>query len=101
MKYYCNDCEGIFDEEQLDTEVNIFGITGYICPVCKSGDVSECDRCEICGEYVPPEIVFCEDCAEKIRITWDNMVFGFAKENKIKFESAEEFITEWIAREVC
>lgn len=101
MKYYCYDCKGIFDREELDEETNIFGITGFICPVCKSGDVGECDKCEICGEYVAPKTSFCKDCADNIRTTWDNTVVAFAKEHKITYEKSEEFILDWIERELC
>lgn len=100
MRYYCNECERIYEEDQLDIEENIFGTKYYICPSCKEGDIEVCERCEVCGEYIPPDMVFCETCRENIKTSWENMVNGFSKENRISYGSAEEFISDWVERNV-
>ena len=69
MKYICEDCGCILDEEwvvfQEDRD------TGYKwieCPHCKSDDLSEAHECRECGKVVRDEDLcegVCEDCFEE------------------------------------
>lgn len=99
MKYYCNDCEKIIDADELLEDSDGFG-SWYACPNCKSDKIEDCDKCEMCGTYIPPDAMFCEDCAEDIKISFENMVHGLSKQRRIKYEYVEEAICDWIEREV-
>ena len=100
MKYYCNECGEIYDETQMDSGENFFRMPIYVCPNCHSENVEECDRCELCGEYIEPDLVFCKDCSEDIKTTWENMIHGLSKERRISYKDMEEVVCDWIEREV-
>ena len=98
MKYYCNECEKMIDESDLiyDEEQRI-----SLCPWCKLDDLEECSRCEMCGEYIEPDTIFCKDCAEDIKTTWENMIYGLSKERRAKYDDMQDMVLDWIEREVC
>ena len=100
MKYYCNNCEKIFEETELDAGENYFRMPIYICPNCRSEDLEECDTCELCGEYIEPDTMFCRDCREEIKTTWENMIHGLSKERRVNYKDMEEMVCDWIEREV-
>lgn len=99
MKYFCNDCGKIYSEEQMDADVDKYS-SWYVCPNCHSADVEECDRCELCGDYIEPYTLFCKDCAEEIKTTWENMIHRLSKERRTKYEDMQEMVLGWIEREV-
>ena len=100
MKFYCNKCEKIYDEEQMDSGENYFRMPIFLCPNCHSEDVEECDQCELCFDYIEPDTMFCKSCGEEIKTTWENMVHNLAKERNRKYKDTEELICDWIEREV-
>lgn len=91
MMYFCEKCERIFDEDEIDDG----------CPACHSEKIEACDYCEWCGQPVEPDLVFCEDCSERIKIAWDNMIHGLSKETRARYDDIEEFVCDWVEREVC
>lgn len=99
MKYFCNDCEKTFDEERMDSGSDRYS-TWYVCPNCHSTDVEECDICEMCGEYIEPHTMFCKDCAENIKITWENMIHNLSRERRVKYDDMQDMVMDWIEREV-
>ena len=73
MKYFCANCEHIFDED--DAEYNAYRqyidgvcideVNYAACPSCGSEDLCEAAECAMCGEwYADDELVggVCEEC---------------------------------------
>ena len=84
----------------MDATENFFRMPIYLCPNCHSEQVEECDRCEMCGTYIEPDLVFCKDCSEEIKTTWENMVHGMSKERHIKYDDMQDLVMDWLEREV-
>lgn len=82
MKWFCEECDEIFDESEIITKTtwsnsNYIGHGGDFpetenyCPYCGSSEIYECDKCELCGEEVPKTIYIagkdiCEDCRDQL-----------------------------------
>ena len=83
MKYFCEHCGRLLDEEEIDRYkwADRDGTEGedWLCPYCKSPYIGEAQTCDICGDYVVistkedyyPEENYrsdciCSDCAEAI-----------------------------------
>lgn len=81
MKYYCEDCGEVFDEDEIELRVNgewleYWGSRVYrevntsLCPHCGSESIQEASYCDKCGEAYPPENLdennLCEDCKEGV-----------------------------------
>ena len=74
MKYFCEECENYFDEDDLVEEREYHGeIDGnfyereYVCPVCRSTNYKEVDRCVACDEYdadIDGDTGLCPSCKE-------------------------------------
>lgn len=81
MKYICDDCGSVLDEDDLRTERSY--VSDYMggCyedySVCHcGGSVSEASTCDICGEYFHDDDLYsgvCEDCL-KDEMTVDNAI---------------------------
>lgn len=72
---YCNDCESIFDEEELvsgkEHIMEHYYMDTYTCPHCGSDNIEDAERCPLCGEYHAPhrpgdEADVCPECRKKI-----------------------------------
>lgn len=83
MKWYCNDCQEYFEEEEVVEKVvwehsDYYGHGGYFpeksyqCPHCGSEDICECEKCDGCGEEVVETICFghkthlCDACRKEV-----------------------------------
>lgn len=68
MKYYCNDCNEFFSDEDAasrPTELEDSRPQGervMLCPYCGSEDYDEAAYCERCGEPIPPDEHLCDVC---------------------------------------
>lgn len=74
--YKCNNCGGICDEPVRERDlIGCCGdepayITVYSCPHCKSDEVAEAERCEVCDRYVQEHELhdgICEKCCEAVK----------------------------------
>ena len=93
MRYYCNNCERDFDEEDLVPVMQWDGegvMGGYHvveseCPYCGStDDWEEAEECDYCGEYFGEEtglisaldMKLCKDCAQEVVTEFCKMKWG-------------------------
>lgn len=63
--YKCFNCGAVFDElvryqEHMDYERQTYSIY-YGCPNCRSDDVDQAVKCDLCGEYVTEDYVVLKD----------------------------------------
>lgn len=73
--YICEDCGERFEEPALYIEAHTDGgnavASGYVgrCPVCRSEDIDELERCHLCGEYAEELNIngCCEACESALR----------------------------------
>ena len=87
MKYYCDSCGRILDEDEVEFYEEL-GSTRLIC-TCGSDEVYEATACLLCGEPLPPEQCYCEECAETMREAWNNAV-AYVKESRAKHKPATD-----------
>ena len=81
MRYICNECGCVFDDDEAGTITEYEGegvMRGPIyyscCPECRSEDFSEAKECDMCGEYAEKEdgmlevndFWFCLECAKDV-----------------------------------
>lgn len=69
MKYYCHDCNSVIDCIERNEQIEGFLRPYYVCEHCGSENISEAEKCEICGEYVSfgeTHFGICDDCREWI-----------------------------------
>ena len=85
MKYYCNDCNHIIDEDGLATRKERHEFWGapyyeefYMCPHCKGEDLEGViGECCVCGKLVTScyrnnnDEIICEECYENFDIEGD------------------------------
>lgn len=70
--YICNRCSQTFGslDKVYDFSSEAWGRTvdhyKSVCPNCGSDDYDEMDKCEICGEYIPPGEGICENCHDLV-----------------------------------
>lgn len=94
MKYFCADCEHVFDEDdaerhvcrERDDEGRIDVVEYYACPLCGNEDICEAVECAICGEwYADGELIedVCEECL-KAATTPENMWKYSKQEGEMK-----------------
>ena len=73
MKYFCADCEHVFDEDDAECHVCreyddrgcVDVVEYYACPNCGSEDICEAAECAICGEWYADDALIgdvCEEC---------------------------------------
>lgn len=68
MYYYCNDCNEIMSDSELDSRPCELGDSlppgsrVGICPYCGSEDLVEASTCDRCGTPIPPDEHLCDNC---------------------------------------
>lgn len=75
--YYCQDCGEIFEEEYARVLWEDYGhgrIEHIGCPVCRSTNVVEAEKCKICGEPIAFDKDYCEDCNRAVYKIWEKAV---------------------------
>lgn len=94
MKYFCANCEHVFDEEDADCNVYrqyndgacIDEVEYSACPNCGSEDLCDAAECAICGEwYAGCELIgdVCKECL-KAATTPENIWKYSKQEGEIK-----------------
>lgn len=97
MYFYCENCESFVEESELDRSMFSEGV----CPYCGVDEFLDAATCEVCGDPIPIDDKLCGVCAENIKNTWESAVQGLAVMNQVKYENMEQFVLDWIEREVC
>ena len=75
--YYCLDCGEMFEEPRTSSEQTgeFWGAPAwecfYSCPRCGSDEIDTADKCEMCGEWIPPDEELCDNCKEVLGATVD------------------------------
>ena len=66
MKYYCHDCNSVIDCIERHERIEGFLRPYYVCEYCGSENISEAEKCHVCGEYVEEtHFGICDDCRER------------------------------------
>lgn len=96
MKYYCNYCDAILDEEDLhhrfaeEEDCVPRGTKVATCPYCNEADgLEEADECEICGEAIKPDDHLCNECKHTLHDDVENLVLRFRGDY---FEAKDKFL---------
>ena len=77
--YLCANCGRMFDspDEVEDFTSEYWGATvrhyTTVCPNCGSDDFDEMDKCQVCGNDIPPGEKICENCHDLIRDVADSI----------------------------
>ena len=104
MTYYCKRCKNfVQDTELLGTGENFRGREHGCCPNCHSEDLYEARKCDICGNDIPPDEQFCDDCKQDMHSAWSTAVaqmLKWHKKPKTEFESIEKLMFEFLEYEV-
>lgn len=71
MKYICECCQSVFDEEELELKMEQETGWKYVeCPVCgEDNTMVEAVRCSKCGDWINKDEAvdsLCEDCAREL-----------------------------------
>ena len=92
------------DEDHMIASDDVWrGIEGIACPNCHSTNVVECWKCDICGNDIPPDEQFCDDCKQDMHSAWSTAVaqmLKWHKKPKTEFESIEKLMFEFLEYEV-
>lgn len=100
MKYYCNNCESFFDEDEMLEDFDEgTGLWWQGCPSCKSGEFDAASKCVVCGETILPEEMFCEECDSIFRAIFNAAVRDVKRQFSPLMDDAEERLLDWIERE--
>ncbi len=101
--YLCNRCGRTFDfpDSVVDFRSEMWGrrVGHYVsvCPYCQDDDFDEMDRCEICGEYIPPGEEICDNCHELIS-DYRDIITGRIRElsitHKLNYDELIEHLKE-------
>ena len=109
--YVCNDCNNVFDEDALsivtDNMGECFGNPSFksysVCPYCKSDDIQEAEKCELCEEWGHTESYdgehYCNECVEYIKKKFGDLITNNfdAKERKLIYWCID--ISNWIKQD--
>lgn len=67
MKYFCHDCKSVINGIERNERIEGFLRPYYVCEHCGSENISEAEKCQVCGEYVSEtHFGICDDCQEWI-----------------------------------
>ena len=77
MKFACNACGCVFDEDDILVveERHPYGESYapeffHCCPNCKECGIEEAEECSFCGEYHAPDNMYdgvCEECRKELK----------------------------------
>ena len=66
----------------------------YRCPECNGNEFDIPDRCQICGDYIPPTEAFCQDCIDEMDSLITQTISTLQKWHpKLTYKEAKEYIT--------
>lgn len=77
--YVCNVCGEGFSLEDSDT-IYEDGLPVTACPNCRSADIEEGERCDVCREiYYPWKMKggICEECFQDAKSAWKALLADF------------------------
>ena len=89
--FVCLECGEMF-EEPLILYDNLGEFWGAPAQDCKSDQIDEADKCDICGEYIQAGYI-CEDCAEDIQ-TRVREIKTYIKNNKLNYDEYINYLIE-------
>ena len=103
--YYCERCGEFFSDPAYDYEdPSPSGISlpagyyaYYACPECGSRDIEEAKECPLCGEWMPRDKEFCEDCENKVADWLKELAESFTGDVADNKELILDLITEKFA----
>lgn len=101
----CEDCKETFEngEIKLDFTSEAWGrlVKHYkiVCPYCGGDDIEEMDKCEICGEWIPPGDEICENCRDLVGDMTDQ-IRGIARRLTITHKLNYNELIEKIMEEI-
>ena len=81
--WICNECGDTCEEEDLKTCKNWNEFWGQ--PVCEEetdyscacgGDYEEASKCPVCGDYITPDKIVCDECSEDNATVETALAFG-------------------------
>lgn len=96
--FVCLECGEMFEEPLIlyDNLGEFWGAPAQdaygACPNCKSDQIDEADKCDICGEYIQAGYI-CEDCAEDIQ-TRVREIKTYIKNNKLNYDEYINYLIE-------
>lgn len=103
---HCAECGNIFaeDDARVLWRGNGYGTTDvYACPECRSTELAEAERCQICGTVIVPGKTYCAACSEKFRKVWSDWVGKVMHERLLNGEvlsadylECEAALVEWL-----
>lgn len=75
--YYCEDCDSIFPQGSAAT-VTVPDGYGYkeidACPDCRNTQLDVARSCKICGEPLPPNKKYCDECEKRMDEAWNLII---------------------------
>lgn len=90
--FHCPECGEIFPEDEarvLRRDEGYGTKEIYACPNCRNTEIDEADKCERCGEPIPPDEHFCEDCKEILYRQVESIIEDF---NGDYLEAKDKFL---------
>lgn len=80
--YFCEICKNFFEAPGTDSETHpetdpATTETWICCPFCDDPQITEADRCPICGEYKDPREDYCEACKRSVHEEINTLVQYF------------------------
>lgn len=103
--YRCDDCGRIYEREEMDWTDQIYdqkdlrGFVYPVCPHCGSDQVEAGHSCDVCetnmGEVWMGDILVCNTCKEHILKSVTARVEALAKDEKLSFDEARDWIIGW------
>lgn len=104
--FHCEDCNNIFAEGDARVLITTDGYGTaevYACPECRSTEIAEAERCQICGTVIAPGKTYCAACSEKFRKVWSDWVGKVMHERLLNGEvlsadylECEAALVEWL-----
>lgn len=106
MKYWCDNCNEVFDEddvqirdiyEYMDGRRYLFG-REVNCPKCgEELNLEEANTCQICGEYISPHEQLCDECKEDLDILIEQKMDEIVLDTGISKDELIEQLDRWLS----